>query len=85
MPKPTPPPRPPKSPQCDRRKPGEDGVNRRCTNDGKGCWVKGEFGRSPMNLCDDCRKSLLLIGWDVRYQDDKYNPPPAQATIEGKQ
>jgi hypothetical protein len=77
-------PRPARKPQCDRRKAGEDGAARRCLNDGLACWVKGDFGRSPMNLCNDCRKALILIGWDVRYQDDKYNPPPLQSEITGK-
>jgi hypothetical protein len=68
-------PRPARKPQCDRRKAGEDGAARRCLNDGLACWVKGEFGRSPMRLCRDCIKAVRLIGWTVTLQSDD-DPPP---------
>lgn len=77
----TPPPRPPRKPQCDRRKNDEKGTARHCKNDGVACWVKGEFGRSPMNLCNGCIRELRVMGWDVRYQIEGDNPPPLEGEL----
>ena len=77
-------PRPARKPQCERRKPNEQGDKRRCLNDGVACWVKGSFGRQPMKLCNGCIQALRAIGWNVRYQIEGDNPPPLENPLEGK-
>lgn len=76
--------RPPLPPRCDRRKVDGKGVTRRCPNDAKAAWVKGEFGRSPMNLCLPCVTALRGIGWNVRWQIEGDNPPPLESDLTGK-